>query len=205
MKDAFSFLAGLLCIVGFIPYVLSIWLTRHQPLGTPGKAEPTKASWIVWALLDGITLAGMIAKRTTNGQIVGALVGSWVVVGLTLKYGKGGWTKLDIGCIASGIVGIALWATLKDPLLAIGVSLTVLFVGSIPTFISTWNNPGSESKSSWTIFWFSGVAAMFGIPHWTFEHAAQPLVFFAVQNIMLFLLYVRPWLQRNLASRLTPS
>jgi len=195
LKEKLSIIAGIVFIVGFAPYILFIWRTRHQPFGTPGKAEPMKSSWIIWLALDSITLSGMIAKHSVNGQIIGAVMGGWFVVILAMKYGKSGWTRLDVGCIVGAVLGIALWLTFKDPVMAIVTSLSVVFLASIPTFVSAWKNPAVENRTGWTIFWISCVVAMFAIPQWTLEDAAQPITFLAIQCIMMFLLYVRPWLR----------
>lgn len=67
MKETLSVLAGLLFIAGFIPYIRAI--LRKE-------TKPAKASWIIWASLDTITIAGMYAKDTVNGQILGAVIGA---------------------------------------------------------------------------------------------------------------------------------
>src|SRR5581483_6426724 len=71
VKEILSVLAGILFIVGFVPYIRAI--VRKE-------TKPAKASWIIWASLDSITIAGMYAKDAVNGQIVGACLGAWVVV-----------------------------------------------------------------------------------------------------------------------------
>lgn len=181
-KNVLSVLAGGLFVLGFVPYIVAI---------LRGKTKPAKASWIIWASLDSITLAGMFFKGAVNGQILGAVLGAWVVVALALKYGVSGWTRLDRFCLIGAVLGIALWQVFSDPMLGIATSLCVVFVGSIPTFASAWKDPSKEDKLAWTIFWVSCICAVIAIPQWTLVDAAQPLVFFAVENIMMYILYIR--------------
>lgn len=180
MKGILSALSGVLFLIGFVPYVLAI---------IRGHTKPAKMSWIIWGSLDFITLAGMYASHTVNGQILGACIGVLVVIAFALKYGVPGWSKLDKFCLGGAILGIALWQTFDSPVLGIITSAAVAFVGSIPTFVSAWNDPGREDKLAWTIFWISCVCAMFAIPQWTLADAVQPAMFFTIESIMMFILF----------------
>jgi len=188
MKETLSILAGLLFVAAFVPYIRAI--LRKE-------TKPAKASWLIWASLDTITLAGMFFKDTVNGQILGAVLGAWVVAVLALKYGTPGWTKLDKACLVGAVLGIVLWQVFNDPVFGIVTSLSVVFLGSIPTFTSAWKDPSRENKLAWTIFWVSCVCAVIAIPHRTLADAAQPITFFAIETIMMYILFVRP---RSLAN-----
>jgi len=188
LKDMFSVLAGLLFIAAFVPYIRSI---------LKKETKPAKASWIIWASLDTITLTGMFFKEAVNGQILGAIFGAWIVVVLTLKYGIPGWTKLDKFCLGGAILGIILWQIFSDPTFGIMTSLSVVFLGSIPTFMSAWKYPSRENKLAWIIFWVSCIFALIAIPRWTLADAAQPITFFAIETIMMYILFVHPRMLAN--------
>lgn len=188
-KSVLSIIAGFLFVLGFIPYIRAI-LRKETKETKPAK--PAKASWLIWASLDTITLTGMFFEKTVNGQILGAVLGAWVVVALALKYGTPGWTKLDKFCLAGAVLGIVLWRMFNNPALGIMTSLSVVFIGSIPTFASAWKDPSREDKLAWTIFWISCVCAVIAIPQWTLADASQPITFFAIETIMMYILYIRP-------------
>lgn len=183
MKETLSALAGLLYVAGYIPYIRAI---------LQKETKPAKSSWLIWASLDTITLAGMFVKHSVNGQILGAIIGAWVVAILALKYGMSGWTKLDKFCLGGAVLGIVLWRAFGNSVFGIMTSLSVMSIGSIPTFASAWKNPSHENKLAWTIFWISCVCAVIAIPHWTLADAAQPITFFAIESVMMYILYVRP-------------
>lgn len=182
-RTVFSTFVGILYIVGFIPYILSI---------LKGKTKPAKASWVIWTILDTITVAGMYVQGTLNGQIIGATAGAWIVVILAFMYGTKGWTKLDKLCLIGAFVGIILWKLFNNPTLAILTSGIVVFIGSIPTFVSAWKDPTKENKAGWIIFWISYIFTMVSIPKFTFDYATQPIIFFAIETIMMFLLFIKP-------------
>ncbi len=177
-----SVVAGVVFIAGFVPYILAI-LRR--------ETKPAKTSWIIWCGLDVLVLAGMFAKHTVNGQIIGAVAGSLIVIALAIKYGIPGWTRIDKFCLAGAILGIILWLVFSDPNLGIMTSCTVGFLGSVPTFVSAWKNPSRENKWAWTIFWVSCVCTVIAIPHWTLASAAQPVTFLMIENIMMYILFIR--------------
>ena len=190
LKDILSLFAGVLHVAGFVPYVRAI---------VRKVTEPAKASWLIWATLDSITCAGMYAKHTLNGQIIGAGLGAWMVFVLVTKYGKPGWTRLDKFCLGGAVLGIALWKISGNPTFGIMTSLSVMFLGSFPTFASAWHDPSKEDRTAWTIFWISCVFAVIAIPAWTLADAAQPVIFSLIDSIVMFILYMRPRLLASTA------
>lgn len=183
MKENLSTLAGLLTLGAFIPYILGI-LSKEN--------VPSKATWIIWASLDTITLAGMYAKGTLNGQIISAGFGGWITVAFALKYGESGWTKRDKLCLSGAVLGIILWLIFNDPVIGIVTSLSVIFLGSIPTFTSVWKDPSRENKLAWLLFWSAGGCATLSISEWTLAKAAQPVTFFLIESIILAIIIGKP-------------
>jgi len=55
VKETLSVLAGLLFVVGFVPYIRAI---------LQKETKPAKATWLIWASLDTITFVGMFFKDT---------------------------------------------------------------------------------------------------------------------------------------------
>ena len=183
LHGALSLCAGTLVIAGFIPYILAI-LRR--------ATEPAKASWVIWATLDWITFAGMVAKGTVNGQMIGAVIGVSITVVLVLKLGKPGWTLLDKTCLGGAVLGVALWAITANPVMGIATSCIVILLGSIPTFVSTWEDPSHENGLAWTLYWFSCLFTIAAIPSWTPAATLQPITITVVESIKIVLPFVRP-------------
>ncbi len=190
--NTLSLLSGILFVIGFVPYTYAVLRDRNMPSGTLGKTEPSKATWIIWISLDMITLAGMVAKHTVNFQIIGCVTGGTLVMLLSIRYGIPGWTKLDKLCLSGAVLGLALWAISRNPMVGMATSLSVTFLGSIPTFVSTWEDYHRESKVGWTIFFISCCLAVIAVPKFDMATAAQPLTFFTIETIMMLILFVKP-------------
>ncbi len=181
-KALLSMLSGVVFLLAFVPYIRAI---------IKGETKPSKMSWLIWGCLDVITLLAMYAQHSVNGQIIGAVCGAFVVFILAMKYGKSGWTKLDMFCLSGAIIGIVLWQTMSNPNLGILASAVTAIIGSIPTFVNAWKNPEQENFTAWTIFWISCVLAMFAIPQWTIADATQPIFFTVIETAMMFILIIR--------------
>ncbi len=183
MRGYLSLMAGVLFLLGFMPYVGAILF---------GKAKPNKVTWIIWTATDCIIFMGMWSEGAVNGQIFGATLGASLVLVLVLKFGMPGWNKIDIICLAGAAIGIALWIKSGDPNTAIITSLVVMAIGSVPTFVSAWQKPERENRLTWTIFMMSCVLAVVAIPKMTLADAAQPIVFLLLNSVMIYLLFFRP-------------
>jgi hypothetical protein len=132
----------------------------------------------------------MYFEDTLNGQIIGAVLGAWVVVALALLYGKPGWERQDKLCLSGAVLAVVLWKLCNNPTVGIVVSNSVVFFGSFQTFASAWREPENEDKIAWTIWWTSCVCAVISLPSIQPADSVQPLTFFAIETIMLYLVYV---------------
>lgn len=183
LRAILSASAGFVFIFAFYPYIKAI---------VGGHAAPRKATWLVWALGDIIILLGMIAKGTISGLIVGAAIGASVTFFLSLKYGESGWNRRDKLCIGLALIAIGLWVYFGDSNAGIACSLVALYIAAWPTYVSAWEKPENEDKKAWIWFNLSSFLAVLGIAHLTFADMAAPIVFFAIDAPMLYLLFVRP-------------
>lgn len=183
MQSVFSFLAGALYVVGYVPYIRSIVF---------GQSKPAKASWIIWTALDMLTIAAMFAKGTISGQLVGSFIGSWCIALLAFRYGIPGWKKLDVICLLGGASGIFLWQYYRDSTYGIVIGQVTMLIGCIPTYVSAWKNPEHEDRLAWTIYFFSCIPALLAISQWNLASATQPIAFLISETGMMILLWIKP-------------
>lgn len=180
MRSFFAVASGVLLIASQFPYIMAI--IRRQ-------TKPVKATWLIWASLDTITFTGMYLEGALTLQMACIVVGAWTVALLSLKRGLPGWRRVDKFCLAGAGLAIGVWALSGDPLFALMTSLSATLLGSVPTFVSAWQDPTRENKLAWTIATASCVLAVLAIPQWTLADASQPLVFLTIQLVMMYLLY----------------
>ena len=175
-------LSGILFVLGYVPYILSI--VRR-------KTTPSSATWLIWSSMDVITLVGMYVEHAANPLIIGATIGSVTVAILAFIYGTAGWNLLDKLCLGGAALSLFLWWLFQDPIYGIMTALGVNVIGAIPTFVSSWNDPSTENRTTWALFWTASLFGVLVVPAWTLADAAQPISFLAIQSCMIYLLFFR--------------
>ncbi|MEN9621904.1 MAG: hypothetical protein RLZZ67_338 [Candidatus Parcubacteria bacterium] len=145
-----SVMAGILLIVGYIPY---IWEVIQK------KTVPNRASWFIWALSTVSLLFGVQETGTHEAVWVpiADAVGCTIIFFLALPFGVGGWSKTDRVSLVISVSSLFLWWYTGNAFIALIANLLVYVTGYIPTIAKAWKDPKSESKSAWSLF-FAGVA-----------------------------------------------
>lgn|GEM_PF-1161833 len=176
---AFGFSAA-----AYVPYVRGI-LKR--------TTLPTMSSWISWLIMDTAILVAALAKHELPYQLTAYIVGCVVVIGTNL-YVKAslGWTKLDSFCVGLVILAAVLWSQSGDPNVAIVLSLTAMFVGSISMCINDWADPHRESSLAWLCNLGGAIFGVCAIKNWTIAGALSP-VFFLTLSIVFNIVIQRQW------------
>ncbi len=182
IKNILSVSGGVLFVAAFIPYVISI---------LKDKTKPAKASWFIWAVLDTTAFLAMWATHTLNWVIIVSPVCAWSVVFLALYYGIPGWSKTDKFCLVGAALGILLWYMFDNPLFGIVISQIVTFIGSIPTFVSAWEDPKREDKLAWITLWLSCFLTLISISSLKPAESAQPITFFVIETVVVYILLLR--------------
>jgi len=175
-------ISGILSFLAFFPYVWAIVVK--------GQTIPSPVTWFIWASVDTLTLVAMIKEKANVGQLVGIVVGAWIITILTAFFGKPTIELVDLISIIGALIGIALWKKYGDSLPAIVCSELAVLIGAIPTFIKTYTNPSQEDPIAWSIWFLSGIFAFLAIKKWDLKNALQPATFAVVDTIMFFLIIV---------------
>jgi len=116
---------------------------------------------------------------------------SLIIFLLSLKYGMGGWEKIDILCLVIAIIGIVVWQITDSPALGLYASILADFVGMIPALIKTYRLPHTEYYLSYIFDVSAALFTLLAIQKWEIEGYAYPMYIFVINSIML-LLILRP-------------
>ena len=176
-------LAGIIGLLGFLPYMI---LTIKR------KNRPNRASWWIWGILGvitGITYYYSGATSTIWVPICYAVCQIIIAV-LSIKYGEGGWNRLDRLCLAGAGISLLIWQLSNSPLLALLFSLLIDLFAAIPTVIKSYSNPEQESRFSWTIFLVANTLNMIALDEWNISLAAYPFYLFYLSSTLSILLWL---------------
>jgi hypothetical protein len=177
-----STLAGLLYVIGFIPYIVAI---------LRGETKPSSSTWIIWTMLDSITLGGMLTRHQISGTLVAGLIGSLTIAILSLTNGWRGWTMTDLICLGGAAVGIAFWALTWNADLAIVITMVVMMIGAVPTIKSAWLNPKAENKLAWAVYASGCIIGVMAISEWSITGALQPITFLVIDGSVALVVFFR--------------
>ncbi len=152
MLQIFGYIAATLSIIMVIPYIRDILL--H-------KTKPERASWFIWTVLGSIAFFSQLAKGATHSLwlTAGQTLGVLTVFLLSIKYGEGNLSKRDWKSLALALVGLILWALTHDAIYALVITIFVDCIGVFLTVLKSYQDPGSETVSTWAM---SGTSGIFG-------------------------------------------
>lgn len=180
---AAGIVAGVLNSFAIIPYVRAI---------LRGETKPHRASWIVWMVAGVIAAASYYSSgaRQTMWTAVSYALNPLIVLGLSLRYGVGGWSRLDRLCLAGAACSLILWWMSGSALATLVWILTLDFMGAVPTIRKVWTEPSTEDRSAWTMNFVANSINFLALEGWTFALVVQPLYVFLSGVVITLPLYL---------------
>jgi hypothetical protein len=175
----FGYLSAIISIIAILPYIYNI---------LKGETKPERASWMIWAVLGSIAFFSQLEKGATNSLwMVGASTLSVAFVFLlSLKYGYGKFSKRDKVSLLIATMGLLLWYITKEAALALFFTIAVDLIGSLLTTIKSYEDPESETVSTWIISSISGLLAAISVGEWNIILLIYPLYIF-LANLSVFI------------------
>ena len=170
-------LAFLVMLVGYVPYVLSIF---------KGRTKPSRVSWWIWTLLGTVNFAsywqsGAIETMWVHGIIV---VGPFTIALLSVRHGMGGSSRLDRFTLVGCALSLVLWGTTGSAALGLFFNLLVDSIAAIPTVSKAWKQPETENLPAWLISLLGYGINLLAIKVWTPFAASYP-VYLVVLTIVI--------------------
>ena len=166
--QALGILSGVLSIVCVLPYIRDIFL---------GKTKPERASWLIWSVLGAIAFFSQLAKGATDSLWLAGIgtVTVFVVFLLSLKYGEGGLSGRDIKSLLIALFGVIIWFFTQEAVFALFIVIVVDAAGAVLTIIKSYEDPGSETMSTWILSGLSGLVAAFAVGSFDWILLSYPL------------------------------
>lgn len=176
-------LSGVLFIIAYIPYVIAI-INR--------ETIPSPVSWSIWLSVDTLALIAMRKEGAKTGQLTGTVIGGWIIVALSIVFGKPTIELVELVSIIGAVAGIVLWQKTKNAIFAIICAQAATFIASVPTFVNAYTNPTQENPIAWSLWFVSCICALLAIKKWNLANALQPITFTVIETTMIILVVIRP-------------
>lgn len=147
MYDYHAILGALALVVGvagYIPYI------RDTLKGT---TKPHPFTYLIWALIGGITFAAQILNSAGPGAWamgIPVLFGI-VIAALSITKGERTLTRRDWYCLIGALAAIILWQLTNDAFYAVLMVMVINTLAFIPTFAKAYWKPEEETASSYAL------------------------------------------------------
>jgi hypothetical protein len=171
-------LSAIVTIGAAVPYIIEI---------IRGKAKPRVVSWFTWTLLTAIAAMASFADGQYPAAIFSACAAleTGLIVVLGLKHGDRKFTRLDIVCQVSALVGVALWLVFDSPAIAVLASIAIDLIGCIPTLVHSWQKPYEETWITFLLMSIGGGLALLVVGSWAVTAVAYPLYIFIINLLLM--------------------
>ena len=173
LSMSFYEVVGILSAVVFtssaIPYIVSI---------VRGKTVPHPVSWLLWAVLGAVTFyfSIKVGARETLPFAFFNFFNPCVIVLLSLRYWKGGFSRFDYLCLSCSLLAIVAYVLLRNAAFSLTVNLLGDAFAFLPTMRKTYLDPRSEDLLAWSLVtagYLLAVVAAF--PRFTYGVAVFPI------------------------------
>lgn len=178
--EILGIVAGILSLVGYIPYIYST---------IRGKTRPNKATWIIWAIVGGLLAFSYLAEGDANTiwLPLGYFLGPLIIAILSFRYGYSVWTRFDKLCFIAAIISILPWLFSKDATITLLINVFIDMTGALPTIVKSHREPETEDITAWVIFFIANTIQVFAISMWNIA-AIYPIYLFLLAGTIVLLI-----------------
>ncbi len=132
-------LAASICVGlgGLLPYILST---------LSGKTRPRLVSWGTWELLAIVLTVSALIEGHIESAILSieGVLGCGVVFIVGWRKGSRDVNRFDLICLIGALAGIFVLVVLRDPAMAMLLSISIDGLAFLPTFYHGWRRPREE-------------------------------------------------------------
>lgn len=156
MYQIIGIVSGLLIITASIPYMIDI---------VRGRTKPQRMAWVIFLTLSAISFFAQITEGAT-GSLWFALVmfvQAIMIFFLTMKFGVGGHSKIDIISLLLSLLILAVWGLTQSAALAIICTVSVNTIGKVLVAIKCYKQPNTEYLPTWVISFMASTLAVISV------------------------------------------
>ena len=184
MRDILIGVSTLLTVISVVPYIIETIRRR---------TKPRIVSWFTWSLLTGIAAFASWSDGQYPAAILmaSATIETLLVVAVGFRYGDRKFTRLDVLCQLGALLGLLAWRLFGSPEIAVIASVSVDFVGAVPTIVHSWKKPFEETWSAFALSALGCLATILATRNWQVTSVAYPLYIVTVNTALTGIIVLR--------------
>jgi len=159
-KLFFGIVSVFIAIASIIPYVRDIFR---------GQTKPHVYSWLIWTILQIIGAAAQFQDGAGYGAwaLAIAALGSFLIFIFSFKYGTKNITRFDLACLIASCITLIVYFGMNNPLYAVLLVVIIDLLGFLPTFRKGWEEPSTETTSTYALSGFANFLGLFALQNYT--------------------------------------
>ncbi|MDP1619802.1 MAG: hypothetical protein U0944_02430 [Candidatus Moranbacteria bacterium] len=168
LSEAAGYLSGIAIASSFVPYIRDVF---------SGKTKPERISWLIWAILGLIAFSSQAASGASYSLVMTGVqfFGDMAVFILAIRYGFGGFLRRDFWALMGASASLFLWYLTDEPAFALFLVIFIDAIGVVLTIIKTYENPETETISTWVFTSAAGFLGCLAVGSLDFILLAFPL------------------------------
>lgn len=188
MMDTFKSIMGTLAVIltfiGYVPYLKDT---------IRGKTKPHVYSWFIWGFEAAIVFGLQMSQNAGPGAFVtlAASLISFTIATLGLKNGKKIIKPSDTLFFTLSIVALGCWLIAKQPLISTLLITSTGLLGFIPTVRKSWNQPYSETVSTYVINTVRHSITLLSLENYNLITYLYPAAWVALNGFFALMLIIR--------------
>lgn len=177
-----AILSGILNLVGTGFYIFEIIKRR---------SIPERTTWLIWTLLGFVVF---LTQKSLGAHhilwfIALQTLGVAIVFGLSLKYGTGGLSKVDLLTLVAALCTAVLWFLTDQPLIALLMVVLTRAIAVSATIRKTYHSPQTEAALPWLIYACSAFLALISVDELRFGLVIYPTYLILADSAVMFAKY----------------
>jgi hypothetical protein len=173
LAPTFGLLAGVGAVACNVPYLRDTWR---------GSTVPHRGSWLIWSVLEVVAVGAQAADgaRWSLVPLVVQAAGTCLVLALSVRLGRGGLSRVDVGLLGLAALGLAGWLAVDEPVIATACVVVADLVAALMMAPKAWRDPHSETLSTFVLASASGALTALAVGSLSLPLLAYPVYFVAV-------------------------
>jgi hypothetical protein len=134
-----------------------------------GTTRPQRASWFVFSSLSIVAAVSQFAGDAGPGAwlAAGSAAGFSAVFVVSIRTGVGGFSRADRAALSVAAIAVVASVLMSTPLVALLGVIVAEQAAVVLTVRKTFDDPTSETTSTWLLDGAAGVAAIAAVHHFT--------------------------------------
>lgn len=180
---SFGMLAGVVAAACTVPYVRDT-LRR--------TTVPHRGSWLIWSVIEVVAVAALAADGAQWSLLPLAVqaAGTCLVLALSVRFGSGGLSRVDLALLGLAAVGVAGWLLADEPVVAVAGAIVADLLAVLMMVPKCWRDPHTETLSTYALAAASGALMVGAVATPTASLLVYP-VYFALVNAAVSVVIVR--------------